>query len=164
MGEHYDIGGGRERYMADRKMMQEKDVSKTDFDKAMSAANEKQVGGKHYRSSYQHWDLVLDFGLHYLEGCATKYVTRRKGNRGEDIGKAIHYLEKLTEELIERMFEVRGDGRLRVASAGEREVRLKDYSLANGLTFREHVIMKMIVCNMDYAGAIGHMKELQKEL
>lgn len=129
-----------------------------------SKANDKQVGGKHYRSSYQHWDLVLDFGLHYLEGCATKYVTRRKGNRGEDIGKAIHYLEKLIEELKASNFELRNDGRLHDSTSFDREAALKDYSLANGLTFREHVIMKQIVYYLDYQTAIEHMKELQKEV
>lgn len=210
MGEHYDIGGGRERYLADLREREEADAEARREKKArkrlhpnhfkharhaimfrgeqpmehygegrdiynavlketamkgeLTKANAKQVGGKHYQSEYQHWDLVLDYGLHYLESCATKYVTRRKGSRGEDIGKAIHYLEKLVEELGQRSFEIRGEGRLHTATPDFREQRLKDYSLANRLTFREHVIMKMIVIHYDYDAAIDQMKALQKEV
>lgn len=62
------------------------------------SANERQVGGLHYRSTLQHWDLVEEHGLGYLEGCASKYVTRwrRKGGL-QDLEKADHYVEKLIE-------------------------------------------------------------------
>lgn len=61
-------------------------------------ANDRQVGGSHYRSAYQHWDFVEECGLGYLEGCATKYVSRWRGKNGlEDLKKAAHYLEKLIE-------------------------------------------------------------------
>lgn len=61
----------------------------------MTAVNEKQVGGEHYKSHYQHWDFITDTGAHYLLGCATKYLTRhRKKNGKEDLEKSIHYLEK----------------------------------------------------------------------
>ena len=64
----------------------------------MSKANEKQVGGSHYRSEMQHWDFVEDNGVGYLEGCATKYVTRwRKKNGLQDLEKAGHYIDKLIE-------------------------------------------------------------------
>jgi hypothetical protein len=194
MGEHYDIGGGRERYMADkakrfresnkllehtinlnlkaavesaqrRKKMTHYEDDRSTYEAGIkSKANEKQVGGKHYKSGYQHWDLVLDFGLHYLEGCSTKYVTRRKGSRGEDIGKAIHYIEKLMEELTARNFPIRIEGRLSKETDSFREMKLKEYALANNLTFREHVIIKNIVYHMDYDQALAHMKELQKEV
>lgn len=59
--------------------------------------NEKQVGGNHYRSGYQHWDLVLTHGLHYLLGCATKYITRSKVDRRQDLDKAKHYIEKMVD-------------------------------------------------------------------
>lgn len=61
-------------------------------------ANEGQIGGAHYKSEYQHWDLVLDTGMGYLEGCATKYVARwRKKGGIEDLQKALHYGVKLVE-------------------------------------------------------------------
>ena len=59
--------------------------------------NDKQVGGSHYQSEYQHWDFVR-LGLHgrYLEGCATKYVSRWRDKGGaQDLEKALHYVEKI---------------------------------------------------------------------
>lgn len=62
------------------------------------SANEQQVGGDHYKSEYQHWDFVIDTGLHYLLGCATKYISRHeKKNGAEDLKKAIHYINKAQE-------------------------------------------------------------------
>lgn len=61
-------------------------------------ANATQVGGKHYKTKYEHWDWVLHHKLDYLAGCATKYVARhRKKNGLEDLCKAQHYLRKLIE-------------------------------------------------------------------
>jgi hypothetical protein len=62
--------------------------------------NDRQVGGTHYATSsgIQHWDLVELNGLGYLEGCATKYVTRwRRKNGVQDLDKAVHFIEKLRE-------------------------------------------------------------------
>ena len=63
-------------------------------------ANEKQVGGTHYAAPIQHWDYVQTvLGGRYLEGCATKYVSRWRKKGGEqDLEKASHYIEKLIEE------------------------------------------------------------------
>lgn len=64
----------------------------------MPNANDRQVGGDHYRSSLQHWDVIAVHGIGYLEGCATKYLTRhRKKNGRQDVEKAGHYLDKLIE-------------------------------------------------------------------
>lgn len=61
-------------------------------------ANEKQVGGLHYKTEYEHWDLAVTIPLAYLEGCITKYVSRSRKKQGiQDLQKAMHYLEKLTE-------------------------------------------------------------------
>lgn len=67
----------------------------------MTSANEKQVGGNHYKGrEYEHWDFVDDLGLHYLVGCATKYISRWRGKNGlEDLCKAEHYLEKYCEKM-----------------------------------------------------------------
>lgn len=63
-----------------------------------TSANERQIGGSHYASSLQHWDLIELYGIGYLEGCATKYVTRaRKKNGLQDLHKADHYVQKLLE-------------------------------------------------------------------
>jgi hypothetical protein len=73
----------------------------------MSSANEKQVGGQHYKGleKYQHWDVVTALNWDYLVGTATKYLWRlgRKGDLTksiEDVDKAIHYLEKKRELMV----------------------------------------------------------------
>jgi hypothetical protein len=61
-------------------------------------ANSYQVGGQHYKTTYEHWDMVLNTGMRYLEGQATKYLSRwRKKNGMEDLRKALHYVNKLIE-------------------------------------------------------------------
>ena len=61
-----------------------------------SNPNDRQVGGSHYRAGYQHWDLVVNNNIRYLEAQITKYVTRwRKKNGVQDVQKSIHYLDKL---------------------------------------------------------------------
>ena len=63
-------------------------------------ANDVQVGGDHYKSDIQHWDLVALLGLDYFQGQITKYVTRhRKKNGRQDLEKALHYASKLRELL-----------------------------------------------------------------
>lgn len=61
-------------------------------------AKNKQVGGDHYkRHSIQPWDVIDEYELDFYEGNALKYLLRRKGDRVEDLKKAIHYLEKEVE-------------------------------------------------------------------
>jgi hypothetical protein len=61
-------------------------------------ADDYQVGGRHYQSAAQHWNLVLNCDLDYLAGNSTKYVARwRKKGGLTDIRKALHYLNKLEE-------------------------------------------------------------------
>lgn len=73
------------------------------------SANARQEGGTHYQqgagrcpvcnTELQHWDIVIAFGFDYFIGNATKYLFRfgRKGDRKEQLKKAIHYLEKKLE-------------------------------------------------------------------
>lgn len=70
------------------------DVEKT------PTVNNVQIGGTHYKKygSLQPWDVVLAWGLGYLDGTALKYIARHKDKGGkEDIKKAIHFLEKYLE-------------------------------------------------------------------
>lgn len=61
-------------------------------------ANERQVGGGHYKSEYEHWDFVNDTGMDYFQGQFSRYVARaRKKNGVEDYEKAIHYAQKAVE-------------------------------------------------------------------
>lgn len=62
------------------------------------SANEKQVGGQHYKSVYQHWDFMLDVSMPYLPAQVIKYITRWKKKNGvQDLEKALHFLEKYIE-------------------------------------------------------------------
>jgi uncharacterized protein DUF3310 len=65
-------------------------------------ANQRQVGGSHYRETevkgLQHWDLVHLYGWDYFQGQITKYLMRwRKKNGIQDLEKASHYLQKYIE-------------------------------------------------------------------
>lgn len=66
----------------------------------MSEVNKYQVDGQHYKADVQHWDFVIENGLGYLEGCATKYAIRNRKKHSDptiDLQKAIHYVKKLQE-------------------------------------------------------------------
>lgn len=64
------------------------------------SANERQIGGTHYKAAGQeeHWDRVARLGLDYFQGQITKYVERWKLKGGvEDLKKARHFLDKYLE-------------------------------------------------------------------
>lgn len=62
------------------------------------SANDTQVAGSHYKTSYQHWDLAAELDLGYFEGQITKYVSRHASKKGqEDALKALHFAQKLRE-------------------------------------------------------------------
>ena len=64
------------------------------------SANEKQVGGSHYKKGgEEHWDRQWRlYGRGYFVGCITKYVERYHEKNGvQDLQKAQHFLEKLIE-------------------------------------------------------------------
>lgn len=71
---------------------------------APSRANSRQVGGSHYKQfTYETWDVILDWGLGYLDGNAVKYLSRWRHKNGiEDLKKARHYIDKLIETEQER--------------------------------------------------------------
>ena len=62
------------------------------------SANDRQVGGNHYKFEVQHWDVAVALKLDYFSGQVTKYVSRwRKKNGLQDLDKALHFLDKLIE-------------------------------------------------------------------
>lgn len=65
------------------------------------SANERQVGGEHYRKvpGEQHWDRQWRlFGRGYFIGCITGYAERYVDKNGlEDLEKMIHFGQKLLE-------------------------------------------------------------------
>lgn len=64
----------------------------------MANANTTQVGGTHYKTQHQHWDMAANCHLGYFEGQITKYITRHRFKKGkEDADKALHFVGKLIE-------------------------------------------------------------------
>lgn len=64
----------------------------------LSTANQRQVGGQHYKKEVEHWDWVEAQGMGYLEAAATKYITRYREKDGRvGLEKAVHYIDKLIE-------------------------------------------------------------------
>jgi hypothetical protein len=63
----------------------------------MSSTYVKQEGGAHYQGvDKQHWDLMEEFDVAYLEAQVSKYLLRwrRKGGVG-DLRKALTFIEKM---------------------------------------------------------------------
>ncbi len=72
--------------------------------------NDRQIGGAHYATEYQHWDFVRDVGLGYMEGQITKYLYRHeRKNKAQDVQKAMHFLDKLIEQSIRGRTAQSGD-------------------------------------------------------
>ena len=64
----------------------------------VSGANAEQIGGSHYKSKFEHWDLVEETGMGYLEANCSRYVVRWRAKDGlEGLKKAHHYARKLLE-------------------------------------------------------------------
>ena len=73
------------------------------------SANEKQIGGSHYKDmGVEPWDVVDTWPMEQRIGAyragALKYIMRMgsKDEAQKEIGKGIHYLEKLLEVLKEK--------------------------------------------------------------
>lgn len=79
------------------------------------SANDRQVGGSHYKGmAVEPWDVIDTWSreqrIGFYRGNALKYIMRMgaKDERIKEIGKAQHYLQKLIEELLEDDDELRG--------------------------------------------------------
>ena len=105
-------------------------------------ANETQVGGTHYQSAYQHWDLVLEhMENRYMEGQISKYVSRsRKKNGVQDLRKARHFVDKLIEACNEERIEGFGPRDFLQAQA------IRQFIEANGLNEVEAQAVRLIAC------------------
>lgn len=94
-----------------------------------------QVGGNHYSAHYQHWDWAVETELPYLEGCATKYLSRwRKKGGVQDLEKAITYLEKSAQK------SVQGAGR----RFGLSELKRETFINAAMIDFKEAELIRRI--------------------
>lgn len=107
--------------------------------------NNMQVGGDHYRSKFQHWDLVLRCDVGYLEGCASKYVTRwRRTTTGkEDLRKAVHYVEKLIAVVLARNY---GPLAWRRNRYRDYHHDVSEFAAENGLSQLEALVVERLVC------------------
>ena len=115
----------------------------------MSEANQVQIGGAHYKSAQglQHWDLVETYRVGYLEGNASKYLTRwRKKNGVQDLQKAAHYLRKLYECRADLPHDEQVARHPNVPHAV-----VSKFSAANGLTLQEEQIPGHILCRKSSA-------------
>lgn len=99
------------------------------------SANDRQVGGSHYAAELQHWDMIEDHGIGYLEGCASKYASRwRKKNGVQDLEKGLHYTEKLVEKA--------DYGSMQRFPRGEVPTGvIAKFVIANDLELKEHAIL-----------------------
>ena len=72
-------------------------------------ANQRQVGGDHYKvGGEEHWDRAARLKLDYFQACITKYVERwDKKNGIQDLEKARHFLDKYLE--IQKAAAARGE-------------------------------------------------------
>jgi hypothetical protein len=75
----------------------------------VKTANAKQVGGTHYKDmGIEPWEVVDTWPIEQRVGAyragALKYLMRMgsKDESAQEIGKGIHYMEKLVEVLKER--------------------------------------------------------------
>lgn len=103
------------------------------------SANDKQVGGTHYAQggNVQHWDFITLNGIGYLEGCATKYVSRWRKKHGVlDLQKALHYVEKLQELFL--------TGQIEAPLRGPTVITPEAFAAANGLDARELFIVERL--------------------
>jgi len=125
------------------------------------AANERQVAGDHYRSGLQHWDLVAHNKMGYFEAQITKYITRWKKKNGvQDVEKSIHYHEKLTELLENKVLDL----------PYSREPKfLEEFKISNELYSVEYTIFYLLLTytSMDELFRVGillqHLLEMAKE-
>ena len=104
----------------------------------MPTANQNQVGGTHYKTNYEHWDLVVFTDMGYLEGNITKYMTRwRKKDGVKDLLKALHYLNKLIE-----VYAIYGSARMQSHERVMEEVA--KFTIANELNAREQEFIEIL--------------------
>jgi len=114
--------------------------------------NSYQVGGSHYArgGDCQHWDWIERNGMGYLEGCATKYVSRWRFKNGvQDLHKALHYVAKIRDLARPRVifllgipFEVPGSRRSNRSHSYH--ISAAEFARANSLSRAEYRVCKLL--------------------
>lgn len=99
----------QERETVEADMHQARLGAKVRAPRDFGKANDKQVGGDHYKNmGVEPWDVVDTWPLYQRIGAyragALKYLMRMgaKDEAAQEIGKGLHYLEKLLEVLKEQ--------------------------------------------------------------
>ena len=106
------------------------------------SANDKQVGGQHYRSAKQHWDWVEENRMGYLEGCASKYTTRWQDKNGrQDLEKAEHFVDKTIEKFVDG---TKKPGPYAGCDANELPAPLEEFAAANLLGEKETEVCRLL--------------------
>ena len=112
------------------------------------SANDRQVGGGHYKGEYQHWDYVIEADIPYMLACPLKYIKRWRSKNGlEDLKKAQHFLEKSIESDVHHIMCYESDLWLL-----EKYLEMVDGAL-------EKEISKLIVMG-DLSGALEALTEM----
>lgn len=128
----------------------------------MTEVNDRQVGGSHYKTKFQHWDFVMRcLAGRYLEGCATKYPSRwRKKNGLEDLKKSTHYVDKLIEEFTVGNYTPLSLMHSNVTQLNQEVAR---FCHANDLTASESEIIRLLT-NWASLSDLLHVQELLASL
>lgn len=104
-------------------------------------ASDRQVGGSHYRTKsggVGHWDYCIETNVPYLEGCASKYLTRWRDKNGlQDLEKACHYIERRLEAFHSFKGVLRG--------ANKNKPLFEKFILDNGIPNEEAEIVNCIM-------------------
>lgn len=128
---------------------------------AAQTANATQVGGTHYKTAFEHWDLAHEANLGYFEGQISKYITRHRSKAGEvDVKKALHLCDKLVELVLYK-------GRKpQHAPLGLSMLRMTQYAEANELQPLEYACVNSICgwCEVEDLFALrDHIKRILRE-
>lgn len=93
------MGSGLDDYW-DKKIRQE--VQETPEKNPLRSADSYQVGGTHYQSAIQPWDIIDAWEMDFYEGNALKYLLRYrfKGKPLEDLEKLEHYVKRMKENYL----------------------------------------------------------------
>jgi len=99
-------------------------------------ANDHQIGGQHYKTAYEHWDLVIATGMGYFPAQATRYTVRwRKKDGLKDLQKALHYIDKLREA----WHDCATAGAVAPRPRPNAFAEVMKFSVINGLSEREQI-------------------------
>lgn len=134
---------------------------------AKRSANDKQIAGTHYKTKYQHWDMLPNIGYdgQYFAGQISKYLMRwRKKNGVRDILKAQHFLEKMVEltrsigpEFLTNGFDT--DEEVRAQIQGHMATHLDEFFTVNEVGMQERAIITCVL----FANNVAVLHEAQEE-